>query len=369
MKERLATGGIRKAERRMENAEGSMERGESTEAGEESGCGGEESAHEGDVSAELDSALELPAARQPLMIVMKIAVGVIGATLLWCAIWLMLDEAPLGRDPIWHQFMPTLILIAVLLLVCREQYMWRQPSRRMARIVEGCRAGELPIGELENVGGGLGEITKVVRAVLHDLRTLRKQTAELEAELRQRVASRTSALERQMSSLRVQATRDPLTGLHNRRMLKECLPKMIQRCREKGGELCILAIDVDNFKTLNDALGHAVGDEFLRSIAQILRSGLRESDTAIRCGGDEFIVLLPGCGIDAARALGDRLAAMVHSLAKTVRSPILAGLSVGAASLKRVPASATAESEMSAFLEAADKQLYLKKASRKRNVA
>jgi diguanylate cyclase (GGDEF)-like protein len=300
---------------------------------------------------------------------MKLLAGALGTTVLWCSVWQMLQNAPLGRDAVWHLSLPTLILTVILLLVYRENRKWRQPVRRLSTMLRGCRAGELPIDELKVFGGGVAEVAEVAQALLHDLREQRRITAQLEEELRQRVANRTSALERQMSSLRMQAMRDPLTGLHNRRMLEECLPKMIQQCRADGGELSILAIDVDNFKTLNDSLGHAMGDEFLRSIAQILRSGVRECDTAIRCGGDEFIVLLPGCPLVAARSLGERLVAMVGSLAKTVKSPLPPGLSVGAASLKRSAVSSSMEQEMSGLLEAADKQLYLNKASRKRKAA
>jgi diguanylate cyclase (GGDEF)-like protein len=265
--------------------------------------------------------------------------------------------------------LPSLILTMVLLVAYREHRKWWQPARRLARTLEGSRAGELPIDELKAVGGGLAEVAELVELLLHDVRDQRRQTAELEAEHRQRVANRTNALERQMSSLRAQATRDALTGLYNRRMLEECLPKMIQECRERSKELSILAIDVDNFKVLNDSLGHATGDEFLRSIAQILRSGVRDGDAAIRCGGDEFIVLLPGYPPDAARKLADRLSSMVHSLAKTIKSPIPPGLSVGTASLDILAASASIDRTMSELLEAADKQLYIKKAAGKRRVA
>jgi diguanylate cyclase (GGDEF)-like protein len=288
---------------------------------------------------------------------------------LWCALWLMQDNAPLGRDAMWHLTLPSLILTMVLLVAHRERNKWWKPARRLAKTLEGCRAGEFPIDELKDVGGGLAKVAEAVQLLLHDLRDQRRQTAELEAEHRQRVTNRTNALERQMSSLRVQATRDALTGLHNRRMLEECLPKMIHECRQASRTLSILAIDVDNFKTLNDSLGHATGDEFLRSIAQILRSGVRDGDAAIRCGGDEFIVLLPGCSLDAARQLADRLSAMVHSLAKTIKSPIPPGLSVGSASLDILAASASIEQTMAELLEAADKQLYIKKAARKRKVA
>ena len=299
---------------------------------------------------------------------MKIAAAALGATILWCAIWLALENAPLGSAAAMHLSVPTLILGLVAILVYREHGRWWKPTRQLKEILEGCRSGERPIEELKTVGGGMTALSEVAQQLLHDLRQQKRLTAELEAELRQRVAHRTSALERQMSSLRVQATRDALTGLYNRRMLEECLPRMIQDCRTSNGDLSVLAIDVDNFKPLNDSLGHAVGDELLRTIAQLLRSGVRECDVAIRAGGDEFIVLLPGCSLPAAQSLADRLAAMMESLAKTIKSPLPPGLSVGTASLTQLPKSAF-ESAVSALLEAADKQLYLKKSSRKRRVA
>jgi len=307
--------------------------------------------------------------RRNQVLVIKCAGAALGATLLWCAIWLMLESATVKRDAAWHLTLPTLILTVVVLMVYRENRTWWRPTRRLKEILEGCRAGERPIEELNDVGGGMVGVAHCVQSLMRDLRNQQRLTAELEAELGQRVAHRTSALERQMSSLRVKATRDALTGLYNRRMLEECLPKMIQECREAGGELSILAIDVDNFKPLNDTLGHAVGDEFLRSIAQILRSGIRECDAAIRSGGDEFIVLLPGCSLPAAQSLGDRLATMVEGLSKTIKSPVAPGLSVGAVALSQMAKSVSMESAASVLLEGADKQLYLTKASRKRRVA
>jgi diguanylate cyclase (GGDEF)-like protein len=290
----------------------------------------------------------------------------LAATLLWCVAWLFLEDGSFQGNAALHLSLPTLILTIISLLIYREHRKWWRTTRRLQDILEGCRAGERPIGELEEMVGGMAGVAAAAAGVLHDLRQERRKTAELEAELRQRVANRTNALERKMSSLRAQATRDVLTGLYNRRMLEECLPKMIQDCRACGGELSVLAIDVDNFKPLNDTLGHAVGDEFLRSIAQILRSGVRECDAAIRSGGDEFIILLPGCSLSAARSLAERLAAMVESLAKTIKSPRPPGLSVGTASLAHVAMpNASHEAIIPALLEAADKQLYISKATRK----
>ena len=117
---------------------------------------------------------------------------------------------------------------------------------------------------------------------------------EMDREVRQRIANKTEALERKIGSLHNQATRDVLTGLLNRRALDEHLAKAMERCAAKGLAVSVLMIDVDNFKPLNDTLGHAAGDELLRSIGQLLRSTLRDGDTPFRCGGDEFVIVLEG---------------------------------------------------------------------------
>ena len=130
--------------------------------------------------------------------------------------------------------------------------------------------------------------------MLRDSRRKRAEAAALEHETRQRIANRTDALERTIGSLRQQATRDVLTGLFNRRMLEEYLPQAVKRCKEARIGLCLLMIDVDHFKLLNDTLGHAAGDELLKTIGQLIRSTIREKDLAFRCGGDEFVVQLEG---------------------------------------------------------------------------
>ncbi|MDY6941787.1 MAG: PAS domain S-box protein [Pseudomonadota bacterium] len=89
------------------------------------------------------------------------------------------------------------------------------------------------------------------------------------------------------------ANHDPLTGLPNRTMLDGLLEKALLSARRSGSHLAILFLDLDRFKTINDSLGHDVGDRLLMSVGQRLKSCLRQSDTVARQGGDEFIILLP----------------------------------------------------------------------------
>ncbi|HWM63503.1 MAG TPA: diguanylate cyclase, partial [Solirubrobacterales bacterium] len=103
-----------------------------------------------------------------------------------------------------------------------------------------------------------------------------------------------------MQELRRQASQDSLTGLKNRRRFEEDLRVELARSRRENGEGALLMLDLDNFKQVNDTLGHPIGDRAIEEIAGVLRSRMRETDVLARLGGDEFAVVLPRC--DAAEA-------------------------------------------------------------------
>lgn len=88
---------------------------------------------------------------------------------------------------------------------------------------------------------------------------------------------------------------DPLTGFYNRRFAEHHLPAELSRADRLGYSLILLAIDIDKLKTINDRYGHPAGDLTLKEFAQCLKKGLRNSDLAVRMGGDEFLVVLPRC--------------------------------------------------------------------------
>eukprot|EP00913_Durusdinium_trenchii_P019518 g18348.t1 len=109
-----------------------------------------------------------------------------------------------------------------------------------------------------------------------------------------------------------EAHTDPLTGLFNRRMFDVELSRSLAQRQRQNVSACLMIIDIDNFKSINDACGHQVGDEALRHVAEVLGTQGRESDVAARIGGDEFAVILPGSNLDASSKSACRLAEKIR---------------------------------------------------------
>lgn len=109
------------------------------------------------------------------------------------------------------------------------------------------------------------------------------------------------------------AYRDPLTGLGNRKAFDEQLGQALLRAGSGGSELALLYLDLDRFKEVNDRFGHDIGDALLRTVAERVRSTLRQPDKAYRLGGDEFAVLLEDSQENNPQRLAERLlAALVN---------------------------------------------------------
>ena len=142
---------------------------------------------------------------------------------------------------------------------------------------------------------------------------------------------------------------DPLTGLDNLRSFVE--QAQAARRRDDRQPCCVLYIDMDNFKSLNDSYGHLVGDEFLRDVGRVISETVRASDQAARVGGDEFVIVLADVDCQAATGIGERLIDQFRVLAaKFPRANVAA--SIGLAHFERHPADA------SELLRHADEAMY-----------
>ena len=149
---------------------------------------------------------------------------------------------------------------------------------------------------------------------------------------------------------------DPLTGLANARALREALQTELARARRSGAPLALAAVDLDNFKSVNDRDGHAAGDELLRAIGGAIRGALREGDVAARVGGDEFAILLADPGRLDPEAIGARL---VSQVAATASAWPGVGASAGVVVFNSLP------SHPDDVLRRADEALYAAKAAGK----
>lgn len=123
-----------------------------------------------------------------------------------------------------------------------------------------------------------------------------------------------SARKQMEEELRASATTDALTGLATRRAFLPQLEQEIARLgRKPKATSCLLLLDIDHFKPVNDAFGHGVGDDLLKSVADSLRAEVRNADSVARLGGDEFAILLAGTSLEGAKNLADRLRHKVAS--------------------------------------------------------
>jgi len=163
--------------------------------------------------------------------------------------------------------------------------------------------------------------------------------------------------------LRVQATRDALTGLYNRRFMNEVLERELARAKRYGHPISVIMADIDDFKEINDCLGHLKGDEVLCAVARLLQEGVRESDYVFRYGGEEFVILMPETA-DRAGEVIERLEGELGRWAETAElGDVAFGLSMGSAVWDpRCEQEASPES----ILHRADQVLYGFKRSRGR---
>jgi diguanylate cyclase (GGDEF)-like protein len=128
------------------------------------------------------------------------------------------------------------------------------------------------------------------------------------------VVGSVKAIHKYTRDMEYYATRDPLTDLYNRRVFWELFEYEVARAKRHGYQFALLVVDLDNFKLINDAHGHAVGDRYLQAFAPAVKATLRPGDIFARYGGDEFVVLLPDVTPPTALAVAQRVLDAVFAL-------------------------------------------------------
>lgn len=153
---------------------------------------------------------------------------------------------------------------------------------------------------------------------------------------------------------------DELTGLANSRSFYAQIEAVANLCRRDRRPVSLAYLDLDNFKHINDSLGHTRGDAVLREVAKALISNLRESDVPARIGGDEFVVLLPDTTAADARVVLERVRSRLKQTPRLRAHSVTA--SIGVVSYDRVP------TDIDAMLKAADKLMYSAKRAGKNHI-
>jgi len=170
-----------------------------------------------------------------------------------------------------------------------------------------------------------------------------------------------TGLRNELDRERLLARTDPLTSLANIRSFRVELEYSIERLSRYGRHFTLISIDLDNFKPINDDFGHAEGDKVLKDVGNTLKSALRSGDFPARIGGDEFAVLLPDTGFDAAKNFLPRLVETLESTMKRERWNVT--FSLGVVTFNETPGRADKA------LMVADETMYLAKRSGKNRAA
>lgn len=236
-----------------------------------------------------------------------------------------------------------------------------KPINRLSEAATSLAAGKLETRVQDARRDEIGDLSRSFNAMADKLSASHHQLTRQSAELEERVRQRTRDLEKANRQLSEMASRDSLTGLYNRRHFSDILSQLFAEAERYGTDLTCMMMDLDNFKRVNDSLGHQMGDHLLELTAQVIKGSIRESDVAVRYGGDEFAVLLPQTSPDDARTSAERMLARFRKeITTSLPEASIASLSIGLASRERDQPTSAKQ-----LLNLADEALYLAKAGGK----
>ncbi len=217
-----------------------------------------------------------------------------------------------------------------------------------ARMGDGARSPS-PVDRPDEIGA----IARAIEELKDQHEDAHARINRMRRTAEQDVSDRTRQVQGMLRRAERKAWVDALTRLGNRALLEDRLEDVFQTQLDVGEDLSIIVLDLDNFKLLNDTLGHQAGDEILIFVGELLRGSLRPTDIGLRLGGDEFVIMLLGTESAEAEETADRLIKLFRqrALLLDVAKPVT--LSAGLASLHRVHPESGRE-----LLELADVALY-----------
>jgi diguanylate cyclase len=216
--------------------------------------------------------------------------------------------------------------------------------------------------------GDIAELTDVLDEVMRETRYVQVNAARSRDEL-SAMRSKVSETEQTVARLQIELSNaselvriDALTGALNRKGLDEALEKEISRLNRQGGTLSLALLDVDNFKKLNDTLGHSAGDAALMHLSKVVKEAVRPQDMLARYGGEEFVVLLPNTPVDDAVAVMTRVQReLTREFFMNKNEKVLITFSCGVAEIKNAEGPDEA-------LKRADAAMYMAKRAGKNRV-
>lgn len=259
----------------------------------------------------------------------------------------------------------TLGATATVALLCffAKHWVW-SPMQRLLDQLSQINSDTRPVGLAElplNRHDEVGQLSRAIRTLTGWCIRDSFEARQLRRTIDIRVAEATANATRELQRM---AMRDPLTNLGNRRFLDAQLEELVNSSLEARTDLICILIDVDNFKGVNDTLGHAAGDQLLVFLSRLIIASIRREDIAARLGGDEFLLLMPGCRPERAGQFARQLGALFrqHSRA-ALPADTQASLSIGIASLQDDKAATGHE-----LIERADASLYAAKRNGKNRV-
>lgn len=228
-------------------------------------------------------------------------------------------------------------LLALLLIAAGVAHVQaRIIAAPLETLVESSRRiGELDFSTNVQVTSPIAEIAQLSRAQEHMRKMLQRNQHALRDHA-ERLNAQVRELRDAEDRINTLAFYDPLTGLPNRRLLSDRLQRALTHCMRSNQMGALLFLDLDNFKTLNDTLGHDLGDKLLKEVAVRLSSSVRQDDTAARLGGDEFVVVLEDLGYNQDEAservaeIGNKILGVLSSDIVFDTYPVRTSASIGA---------------------------------------